>query len=266
VPYTTNAIARGGALYAQQCASCHGIHGRGDGPLAASLPVKPANLAEHAAFHRPGDLFWLVAHGIPGTPMPAFAAQLGDTEIWGVVRFLRALSDSETVTETAGAAASARPIVAPDFVFQTVGQAQESLARPRQREMTLLVFYTLPQSLPRLRTLQTQVRDYADHAIRVIEVPMQGSASGEQRSSSADFASAVTSPDVPAVYAMFARASQSETAAAHVEFLIDARGFMRRRWLEAPGELASRTAEILKEADAVARAPSLTATEKSHAH
>ena len=223
VPYTTNVIARGGVLYAQQCTSCHGALGRGDGPMSVSLSMKPANLAEHAAHHRPGDLFWFVAHGLPGTPMPAFAAQLGDTEIWSIVRFLRALSDGETVNEAASAAAPSRPIVAPDFVFQNGDQAQESLARPSRREMMLLVFYTLPQSLPRLRTLQTQTQEYDNHAIRVIAVPMQDG------SSSADFPRTFVSPDVPAVYAMFARVPQSGAAAAHVEFLIDSRGFMRRR-------------------------------------
>jgi putative copper resistance protein D len=265
VPYTTRAIAHGAELYVQQCASCHGPHGHGDGPSAASLPVKPANLAEHAAFHRPGDLFWLVAHGVPGTPMPAFAAQLSDTRTWSVVRFLRALSDSETVNETAGATSLSQPIVAPDFVFQNAGQAQESLARPSQREMTLLVFYTLPQSLSRLRTLRAQTREYVEHAIRVIAIPIDDDSSGAQTTSGADFPRTLASPDVSAVYAMFARAPQGQ-AAAHVEFLIDARGFVRRRWLDMPGESTNRTAEILKEADAVAHAPPLTATEKSHAH
>ena len=264
VPYTTMAIAHGAELYRQQCASCHGVYGHGDGPSAASLPVQPTDLAEHAAFHRPGDLFWFVAHGIPRTPMPAFAAQLGDSGTWSIVRFLRALSDSETMSETAGAESPSRAIVAPDFVFQNSGQAQESLARPRQREVTLLVFYTLPQSLSRLRALQTETREYADHAIRVVAVPMQDGSSDRQTLSGTDLPRTLVSPDVPSVYAMFARAQSG--AAAHAEFLIDARGFMRRRWLGVPSESTNLTAEILNEADAIARAPPLTATEKTHAH
>ncbi|HTF36041.1 MAG TPA: cytochrome c [Myxococcota bacterium] len=35
---------RGGELYRRYCASCHGVEGRGDGPLAASLNQKPADL------------------------------------------------------------------------------------------------------------------------------------------------------------------------------------------------------------------------------
>lgn len=34
----------GGALYRRHCASCHGISGRGDGPLAESLTVAPSDL------------------------------------------------------------------------------------------------------------------------------------------------------------------------------------------------------------------------------
>ena len=36
--------ARGRALYLQYCASCHGVTGEGDGPVARSLITPPANL------------------------------------------------------------------------------------------------------------------------------------------------------------------------------------------------------------------------------
>lgn len=35
---------RGPDLYRAHCATCHGLDGKGDGPLAASLKTKPANL------------------------------------------------------------------------------------------------------------------------------------------------------------------------------------------------------------------------------
>ena len=43
-PVTSGAdeqVARGQALYAKQCASCHGSEGRGDGPAAYLLSPKP---------------------------------------------------------------------------------------------------------------------------------------------------------------------------------------------------------------------------------
>ncbi|WP_102225066.1 c-type cytochrome [Acidimangrovimonas sediminis] len=41
----------GRALYSDLCASCHGVDGRGDGPMAAQLKVKPANLTTLSARH-----------------------------------------------------------------------------------------------------------------------------------------------------------------------------------------------------------------------
>jgi mono/diheme cytochrome c family protein len=40
--------AKGGELYAQRCAMCHGDKGAGDGPVAATIPegMKPRNLSE----------------------------------------------------------------------------------------------------------------------------------------------------------------------------------------------------------------------------
>jgi mono/diheme cytochrome c family protein len=37
-------LAEGRALYLQYCASCHGISGAGDGPLAGELTTPPTNL------------------------------------------------------------------------------------------------------------------------------------------------------------------------------------------------------------------------------
>jgi len=35
----------GQALYLRHCASCHGVSGKGDGPVAASLQIRPADSA-----------------------------------------------------------------------------------------------------------------------------------------------------------------------------------------------------------------------------
>ncbi|MGH6975300.1 MAG: copper homeostasis membrane protein CopD, partial [Stellaceae bacterium] len=41
VPYDAASVDRGTAIYAQNCALCHGADGKGDGPAAAGLPIKP---------------------------------------------------------------------------------------------------------------------------------------------------------------------------------------------------------------------------------
>ena len=46
---TMEAQSAGEALFVENCVACHGTAGRGDGPLAAGLATKPANLTEIAA-------------------------------------------------------------------------------------------------------------------------------------------------------------------------------------------------------------------------
>jgi mono/diheme cytochrome c family protein len=41
---TPSEITRGNSLYLQYCASCHGLSGEGDGPMARALTTPPANL------------------------------------------------------------------------------------------------------------------------------------------------------------------------------------------------------------------------------
>jgi mono/diheme cytochrome c family protein len=39
-----NTVAEGRSLYVNYCASCHGVNGDGDGPVALALSTPPANL------------------------------------------------------------------------------------------------------------------------------------------------------------------------------------------------------------------------------
>jgi len=81
------------ALFAANCASCHGDTGAGDGPLADSLPAPPANFTIHVPFHPDGVLYAWITDGIRGTGMPGWSPQLSDQERWDLVNFLRANFD-----------------------------------------------------------------------------------------------------------------------------------------------------------------------------
>ena len=91
----------GAALYARWCAACHGATGRGDGPNAAYLPVRPAVHASREAMSaRPDDsLFDTIAAGgavMNRSPrMPAFGATLSAGEIRALVRHIRTLCRCE---------------------------------------------------------------------------------------------------------------------------------------------------------------------------
>ena len=91
------ATVTGAALYARQCAACHGERGRGDGPNARFLPTRPAAHADPAQMSARSDdrLFDAIYGG--GYPlgksvmMPAFGETLTRAEIWRLVGHLRAL-------------------------------------------------------------------------------------------------------------------------------------------------------------------------------
>lgn len=94
VAYGALSIARGQAVYEQNCAACHGVEGYGNGVAAGALARRPANLTSDHLFHHGDDmLFDWVSNGIADTPMPAFAGLLTENERWDVLHFLRAQAE-----------------------------------------------------------------------------------------------------------------------------------------------------------------------------
>ena len=79
-------LARGKELYVEECADCHGEKGRGDGQAAASLPKRPADLAQKTR-QSDGALFWKITEG--KKPMPRFAKRLTDEDRWNLVNYIR---------------------------------------------------------------------------------------------------------------------------------------------------------------------------------
>ncbi len=75
-------LSLGAAVYARECAGCHGAKGEGGTGTALGNPVTLATASD--AFLRE-----TVARGRTGTPMPAFADRLTAAELDGVTAFLR---------------------------------------------------------------------------------------------------------------------------------------------------------------------------------
>jgi cbb3-type cytochrome oxidase cytochrome c subunit len=66
----SNDVQRGRAIYSRDCAACHGIRGAGDGPGAAGLHPRPADLSAHEyTLERLSFTMW---NGVAGTAMPAW--------------------------------------------------------------------------------------------------------------------------------------------------------------------------------------------------
>jgi high-affinity iron transporter len=82
-------LARGAEIYQSSCASCHGVAGAGDGPMAAGLDPAPANLTDWTALsdQSPLDYFRRISIGVVGTAMPAFEDRLPPEDRWAVALY-----------------------------------------------------------------------------------------------------------------------------------------------------------------------------------
>jgi putative copper export protein/mono/diheme cytochrome c family protein len=264
VRYSADAIVRGSALYASHCSACHG----GEGTAITSLRVKPTSLMERVPSQLEGDLFWWIAHGIPNTRMPGFASLLSDDDIWSVIQFLDAQAMARNAVAMTDRVKPLRPVFAPDFTFEVAGRPQEALQQ--QRRVTLLVFYTLPQSLPRLQELANRQSAILAAGARVIALPINASSSAGDApiATNGESIFAVASPNVADAYAMFTRRDDgsNETAYVHVEFLVDRHGYLRVRWLGVPDPATDRTAATFSLVNLLVHEPPRPPVQWGHRH
>lgn len=74
-------VAHGQEVYQKSCVACHGANGEGGiGKPIAKSPIATGDIAKHLD---------TVIHGVPGTAMQAFGAQLNDLDLAAVVTYQR---------------------------------------------------------------------------------------------------------------------------------------------------------------------------------
>lgn len=84
------ASREGENIFNQQCFTCHGTDGKGDGPAAVSLNPKPANLTSARVQNQSdGAIFWKITNG--NSPMPSFKYALTKDQRWELVDYIREL-------------------------------------------------------------------------------------------------------------------------------------------------------------------------------
>jgi putative copper resistance protein D len=244
VAYNTLSIAHGRQLYSTYCAVCHGLEGYGDGPAAAALRPAPADLtAPHTAAHTAGDIFWWLTHGIPGTAMPGFQDRLSEEERWDLINVVRILSAAEQARELGPTIEGNLRIAAPDFTYATPFSEARALKDFRGRDQVLLVFYSFPDSGPRLRQLQELYATIRPLDVEVLAIPLRSDVANDDAPPPWPF----TFPrvydeasEIAATYTLFRHSliapgpAPHASAPSHLEFLVDRGGFLRGRWI--PGE------------------------------
>jgi len=84
-------LVAGRQLYADNCAACHGVAGKGDGPSAEGLNPRPADFSQHMipGKHTDGQVFLWIRDGFPNSAMPAWKDRLSEQQIWQLVTYLR---------------------------------------------------------------------------------------------------------------------------------------------------------------------------------
>lgn len=251
-PYAAASVMRGAAIYADNCASCHGPAGDGNGPAAVGLPIRPANLTEpHLLAHKPGDLFWWVGHGKGGV-MPGFAQVLPPARRWDVINFVLARAAGDQVRQLGSHVSAAVGYPMPDFAFERDGR-QDTLRRVLAGGPALLVLYGRDPPTVRLRQLATARQRLAAAGLRLLAVSL-----GEPADPTADRPRLAVrvAADVEAMLDLF----RSPDDAGETELMLDRNGEVRARWTaHQPGGLPGSdtlAAEAVLAARFAAAAPS----------
>jgi mono/diheme cytochrome c family protein len=94
IPQSAESIAKGRAIFLQNCVVCHGPGGHGDGVAAAALPKRPKDLAALAPppIFPDGVVAYRIANGKGA--MPAWKAVLSEQDIWDLLNFIRSLHEA----------------------------------------------------------------------------------------------------------------------------------------------------------------------------
>jgi high-affinity iron transporter len=133
----SKAVADGEGLFAQSCASCHGLQGSGDGQYARGLSKTPPDVGAlpWQFAHSDAEITRMALEGIPGTPMPKGPAwtPAQAASVVAYVRTLMLLERAVTATpatdsSTAGVEASAavRDILQRAIKAAEIGQTDQA--------------------------------------------------------------------------------------------------------------------------------------------
>jgi putative copper resistance protein D len=261
-PYAAASIVRGAAAYAENCALCHGATGRGDGPAAARLPIRPADLTEpHLFAYSPGDLFWRVSHGMDEGVMPGFAGVLNPNQRWDVINFIRARAAGVLARRIGPEVTTAAAPEVPDFAFEA-GSVQQTLRQVLETGPVLLVLFAPPVPVERLQQLAAAQPRLGAARLQVVAVGLSANPDEiSQGNRTPPFVVGVSS-EVSSALALFRAAEDG----GETELLLDRAANVRARWTsDVPGRLAP-TDGLIADSERVRRIAVAAPSHAGHSH
>ncbi len=96
IPASKKSIEHGKAIFYHYCFACHGIEGKGNGPLAKYVGRQLADLtAVNVRNENDGVLFWKITEGDQPRPMVEYRPFLNNEDVWDTINYIRSLSSEE---------------------------------------------------------------------------------------------------------------------------------------------------------------------------
>jgi len=101
----------GQALFVQNCASCHGEKGAGDGPAAHTISTAPPAIGIRTLTPELTSTlaYNVISVGVRGTAMPGFASSLTPQQRWNIINYIYSLRGERLTLPIARADATATP-------------------------------------------------------------------------------------------------------------------------------------------------------------
>lgn len=87
---STASIEKGKKIFSQYCVTCHGNEGRGNGPSARNLKVKPASFIDSSFTKQTdGEIFWKINEG--RKEMASYKYSITNENKWHIINYLRTI-------------------------------------------------------------------------------------------------------------------------------------------------------------------------------
>lgn len=248
VPFDAISISNGSALFSQNCTTCHGPQGKGNGIIAKTFNPPPTDLLTeaHTAKHTAGDFFHWLTYGISERGMPSFSSKLSEEDRWDVVNYIHAMSRGYKARLQSPEVVPERPSIGPPIFSYFAHDGSSGVLKDfRQKKNVMIVLFTWPQSQERLQELKASYDRLQKLNTIILAVPMNNLDKQEIMDIAADIPFPVVtegSLEIKNSYALFRRTLTNPdilnegVIPEHLEFLIDRFGYMRARWIPAIDE------------------------------
>ncbi|CAE6511428.1 MAG TPA: cytochrome C [Nitrosomonas nitrosa] len=243
VPFDAISISNGSVFFAENCTTCHGPQGKGNGIAAKAFNPPPADLLTepHTARHTAGDFFHWLTYGIAETGMPGFSSNLTEEDRWDVVNYMHAMSRGYQARLLSPQVVAEKPSIGPPiFSYFAHDGSSGYLKDFRQKKNVVLVLFTWPQSDERLEELKAAYSRLSELNTIVLAVPMNQLDNQEIMEIAEDIPFPVVTEgalEIKNSYILYRRTLTHPDILGegiipeHLEFLIDRFGYLRARWI-----------------------------------